>query len=232
MDSSEFKPLDAAQKQNVATWLHSYINAPHPELGRDGPICPFVEPSIRADSMVTRAVTWRAGEDERPTGALDTMVRHIHDAMDLFSSLTWPSRNATLHGLVVIFEAMPRENWWLIDEGHRVTKDAAVARGLMLGQFHPDCTAPAARNPLFPVNRGPYPTIAVRNMAFHDILFLHDRPDWFEHYRKRYDRYYTAAAKIDPHFAELYAEAVRVSETRPVTPPSVAGEGTQPPTAV
>nr|AZG02880.1 hypothetical protein [Streptomyces olivaceus] len=207
VSKSKFSPLDADLEKRVSDWLENYVNAPHPDLGRDGPICPFIEPALRADSLFTVSRDWEGAY------TLEAMVTAIEEAQDHFRSIDWPSRNTTLHGLVVVFGNLPRAGWWLIDEGHRAAKDAAVARGLMLGQFHPECEAPAARNPLFPVNRSPYPMIAIRNMAFHDILFLHDNPDWFEQYRKRYDRYYSAAARIDPRFTALFEEAVAASRS-------------------
>jgi hypothetical protein len=39
------------------------------------------------------------------------------------------------------------------DESYGALKDAAVGAGLMIGQFHPACAEPAARNPAFPVHR-------------------------------------------------------------------------------
>src|SRR5947208_11361656 len=109
------------------------------------------------------------------------------------------SSNTNLHALVVVVDGRPEDAWWLIDEGHKAAKDDIVAQGLMLGQFHPLCTEPAARNPLFPVNRAPYPLYAIRNMALHDILFLHDNPTWFHHYQKGFGHRYGSGTRMDPH---------------------------------
>jgi heptaprenyl diphosphate synthase len=203
VNTNDFAPLSVDQKAILSTWLAEYITTPHPELGRNGPVCPFVKASLQADSIITFSRQWLGGFE------LDAMVRIIKDGMKLFHSLHWPSRNATLHGLVVVFNDLSREGWWLIDEGHRATKDIAVAHGLMIGQFHPECDAPAVHNPVFPVNRGPFPMIAYRNMAFHDILFLHSNPNWFAHYRRRFGHYYSKAAKLDPLFVRLYESASR-----------------------
>ncbi|MFI6582229.1 DUF6875 domain-containing protein [Embleya sp. NPDC050493] len=210
MRKDPFVTLDAERDRELHAWLGDYIARPHAELGRDGPVCPFVEPSLRADSLIAVGHRW-----EGPPH-LPRMVRMIEDATRMFRSIDWKVRNPQLHALVVLVTDLPEDGWWLIDEGHRATKDRAVAEGLMLGQFHPDCRAPAARNPLFPVNRAPWPMIAIRNMAFHDILFLHDHPGWFANYRARYSRYYDGGARIDPRFASLYASAVRAADEHAV----------------
>ena len=188
-------------KHALNDWLDDYITMPHQALGRDGAICPFVEPSIRAKSLELVSHAWRAPQEPA------AMVRLIDDATTLFRETRWRSANRTLHALVVAITDLGEDGWWLIDEGHRLAKDDAVAKGIMLGQFHPRCRAPAARNPWFPVNRAPLPLIAIRNMAFHDVLFLHDNPRWFEHYQERFGHYFDGSRKIDPKLAELYAEA-------------------------
>ncbi|MGK5534360.1 DUF6875 domain-containing protein, partial [Streptomyces sp. URMC 129] len=193
-----FLPLTARQDQVLSAWLTDYVGAPHPRLGRDGAVCPFVRPALRAGSLRTARCRWRPGDG--PAG----MEALIHAAMDAFDGAPTVSRNAALDSLIVVFDGLERPDWWLIDEAHRTTKDAAVARGLMLGQMHPECTAPASRNPLFPVNRSPYPLIAIRPMAFHDILFLHQNPAWFEKYRTDYGHHYRSPAKVDPVFVSLF----------------------------
>lgn len=180
-----------------AEWLDEYIDAPHPDIGRDGQVCPFVAPALRADSLRLVSYLW----PEPP--ALPTMLAFIRVAIRRFIAMPWSSPNSNLHALVVAMPDLPVEGWSLIDEGHEAAKDDAVAGGIMLGQFHPRCAAPAARNPLFPVNRSPFPLFAIRHMALHDILFLHDSAQWFPHYRARFGRRY-AAGRIDPHFGALF----------------------------
>ncbi len=78
----------------------------------------------------------------------------------------------------------------------------------MIGQFHPECAAPAARNGGFPVNRAPIPLLVFRRMAVHDILFLAEDPQWFHSYRTRFAGYYDTAQVREPHLRGAYAEAL------------------------
>jgi heptaprenyl diphosphate synthase len=214
MTGAKFEALPQTLRRELRDWLADYISAPHRELGRDGSICPFVEPSVRAHSLVTVGRRWHQGD------SAGDMIEIIKESIELFELIPWKARQPNLHALVVVIADMPREDWPKIDEGHRLAKDTVVARNLMLGQFHPECPAPAARNASFRVNRAPWPLIAVRQMAFHDILFLHENPVWFDQYRRRYGHHYTPGAKIDGHFLRLYRsaeEAIGGRRDRPLT---------------
>lgn len=161
----------------VRRWLTSYITQPHHRLGRRGPVCPFVEPALDANKVSIAA--WRFGFERN----LELMSLAIERGMDCFQELVHGEDEPDLVSLIVTFPDLGRTHWHLIDDGHRAEKTLAVENGLMLGQFHPACDAPAARNPTFPVNRAPIPLIVIRHMAPHDILFLEDNPVWIDRYR-------------------------------------------------
>jgi hypothetical protein len=85
-----------------------------------------------------------------------------------------------------------------------------IENGMMLGQFHPLCPAPAARNPTFKNKISPIPLFALRHIAAHDILFLHTRPDWFERYRSLYgERYERKEFSDERGFVKIYREALQ-----------------------
>lgn len=197
----------------VNEWLGEYVEAPHPDLGRTGAVCPFVMPSRRAATLVVRSCEWTAW---RPAGAesgLARMLALIEEIVDHFERIEWAATNAMLHALLVVMPDLPHQDWHLIDDAHRQVKDEIVARGLMIGQFHPECLEPAARNPVFPVNRSPVPAFAIRNLALHDVLFLNSNRQWFEHYRAHFGPRYTG--HVDPLFRSLFDEASRRFDLEP-----------------
>lgn len=79
----------------------------------------------------------------------------------------------------------------------------------MLGQFHSRCEQGAARNPGFRVSRSPLPMLALRWMALHDVLFLHDDPHRFTTYEDRFGTVYRSGRTVDPLFTRLYQQAHR-----------------------
>jgi heptaprenyl diphosphate synthase len=183
-------------------WFTDYLCQPHSEVGRAGAVCPFVEPSMRAGSLRMQV------RELGPELTHENLVELFWESADHFQNAEWQHSNKTLHALAVVIADLPEDRLEMLDQMHATVKSAAVARGLMLGQFHPRCPEPAARNPAFPVARSPVPMIAIRNMAFHDILFLHDNPEWLRHYLARFGRRYQPDLSVDPLFLELFYDAI------------------------
>ena len=167
--------VDDPIHERVSGWLASYVTQPHPELGRRGPVCPYVAQAIASDHISLTAC--RLGRDQN----LERLTVAIDHGIDLFGELARCHERVYLFSMIMVFTDLKREHWRWIDEGHHLSKPEAVRSGLMLGQFHPQCKAPAAHNPSFWVNRAPVPLIAIRHMAPHDFLFLDD-PVWLDQY--------------------------------------------------
>src|SRR5205823_11884871 len=59
MSISLFEPathpaFDEVAHDSVLAWLDGFVLLPHPELRRDGPVCPFVGPAMRQHTLVFR----------------------------------------------------------------------------------------------------------------------------------------------------------------------------------
>jgi hypothetical protein len=112
-----------------------------------------------------------------------------------------------MHALIYVLPDLPEHSWTLLDQGHEAAKPGLAEDGLMLGQFHPHCDEPAARNSAFLVARSPIPMLAMRNMSLHDILFLDRDARTFRAYDKRFSDVYEKHAGISPLFRRLYLRA-------------------------
>jgi hypothetical protein len=187
---------------DVNDWLDNYITKPHNFLGRSGPVCPFVAPSRKANALRLRMCL--AGV----APSVNLLSETIRCALEEFDTLTWPTSNAQLWSLLLIFPDLPVESLDMLDEAHAVMKPESVRRGMMIGQFHQNCTEKAARNPEFEVSRSPVPMVAIRRMAVHDVLFLSERREWFAEYVARFtDRYRASPGSVDPVLYETYVKA-------------------------
>ncbi|CAL2058600.1 MULTISPECIES: DUF6875 domain-containing protein [Streptomyces] len=191
------KALEAADG-----WLSDYIRRPHRELGRTGPVCPFVEPAQRAGALEVRVRL------VGPTPSQTLIDEIVRCGLDEFSEFDWKAGNPNLRSLLLVLPDLPPEQLHLLDAAHTALKPEAVHRGLMIAQFHEKCREKAARNPEFEVSHAPVPMMAVRSMAIHDVLFLADRREWFEEYASRFGaRYRNSAHGIDPLLTEMYEKA-------------------------
>ncbi|MGX7825922.1 DUF6875 domain-containing protein [Actinokineospora sp. 24-640] len=184
---------------SVHEWVDEYLTRPHPEIGRTGAVCPFVGPARSAGTLVVRR--WPV----RPEAGGTELTAVIDRMTTAFRAEHWSAENAALHTLVVVLDGLA--DWAALDRAQAAAKPGLVAQGLMLGQFHPLCDERAARNPGFQVSRSPMPLLALRRMAYHDILFLHEDPEWFAAYQARFGGHYASRGHVDPLFADLYAEA-------------------------
>ncbi|MEU3606810.1 DUF6875 domain-containing protein [Streptomyces sp. NPDC035033] len=188
---------------SVDEWLDSYVTQPHEQIGRSGAVCPFVAPARRAGAVET--VVRLVG----PAAGVRLLTEVIRCGLDEFERSGRRTSNPALRSLLVVLPDLRPEAYALLDEAHARVKSESVERGLMIGQFHPDCDEPAARNPAFKVSRSPVPLVAVRAMAVHDILFLGERADWFAQYHRRFgERYRSRPAGIGPLLTTLYHKAL------------------------
>ncbi|GAA2286700.1 hypothetical protein GCM10010145_66870 [Streptomyces ruber] len=187
----------------MLAWIDGYLVQPHSGVGREGSICPFVGPSLKAHSL--RLEVWpvaaHATEDE---------LRSVVDRMaGVLTHEEWGSHNPALRSLVVVLGGLAPERHTLLDRAQAAAKPGLAARGLMLGQFHPRCDERAARNPVFRVSRCPVALLAIRHMSLHDILFLHQEPHLFACYRDRFGTSHAKNTVADPVFTQLFDDAAR-----------------------
>jgi heptaprenyl diphosphate synthase len=193
---SDPSPVDTATQ-----WFADYLCRPHPLLGRDGAVCPFVAPALKAGSVVTMERKFAADI------GIEGMVATVHDMAESFETADWPEHGEPLRALVWVLTGIPDEKLHLLDDAQGMTKTDLVRRGFILGQFYPHCPETAIRNPGFPVARAPVAMFGLRRMAFHDVLFLHSDPDWFAAYQERFGDRYTSGSVTSPALHEKYEQA-------------------------
>jgi heptaprenyl diphosphate synthase len=177
--------------------VDGFVSRPHPELGREGPVCPFVPRLVEAGTLHVEVDDSLDGKD---TAAMEERMRA---AVTAFEALPDPKRSA----LVVLFPNVVGPDVAVADRVQEALKPECVSKGLMVGQFHPLSTEPGARNPEFHANRSPIVAIAVRHMSHHDIVFLYRSPEMFREYEARYGDRYSNGGDLDPFLVDRYEAA-------------------------
>lgn len=177
--------VSARDLKKLLLWIEEYICEPQQELGRTGAVCPFVRLSFER-GMLSMAFHYEIDGSE-----VKEIKRTISDYAAKFLELPFScERVRELLALLVIFPNIPEERGGVLDVAHAEMKTWFVQRGLMLGQFHPNCPESAAHNPFFRVSISPIPLFAIRYMALHDILFLSKQEHWFAEYYSRFGSMY------------------------------------------
>jgi hypothetical protein len=198
-------PNTRATVHTVRTWVENYLTEANPNLGRDGPVCPYAGPSMRKDLMWVGRIP-----GAQPWPGFIQLV--LNDALDLL--LTLEPVEGSLSVLRVLLTALPDlRDYTLIDDLHAELKTKFVEHDAMLGQFYPGCGQPGLWNEDFHPLDAPVPMLVVRSMMGSDFPFLVDRPEWMSAYIKKF------APTLPPHVqralvGRLTADTARVDANR------------------
>ena len=153
--------------EKILTWARTYLCQPHGDLGREGPICPYVKQSL------SRGLFWLAFFSE-PNPTLSDVAEVLGRYRDLFPQLEPVSPpEAQYKAIVVSFpNLLPAYARDIIEASHVELKPEFVARGLMIGQFYERCDQPGLWNSQFRPLRSPVPLLVIRYMVRWDAPFL------------------------------------------------------------
>jgi hypothetical protein len=188
----------ATHFEQIDTWLHETIARPDPRLGRTGPVCPFVPAALNAEA-IQFSFRYDIGDDGHLREVLEEEMADFES-----ESKPLPRSGVSLESRLVVLPALGPDGWHRLDLVYESLKNTAVAGGLMAGQFHPLCEEGAIHNSGFRVSRSPVALLAIRRMAPHDVLFLHERADWFESYDRRFRSHYERGRIRDPLLRKIH----------------------------
>lgn len=159
-------------------WSSEYLIQPNSQLGRPGPVCPFVKPSIAKGKLYVGCIGGRNID-------ADLLGLAVADVFEMYGSLQGEAeRDAQLLAMVTAFPDL--RTYRVIDEVHHAWKSRFVEHGLMLGQFYPGCPKPGLWNNDFRPLNSPLPMLVVRSMMITDYPFLVSRRDWLYAYLKKF----------------------------------------------
>lgn len=166
----------------VAAWVKGYLCRPHPDLGRSGPMCPFV-PGALQKQLLFAAIYGQADVD---VAAIKSILL---EEMERFIALPPISGNdAQFKSIMVLFPNLPGEHVkGLIETAQADLQKHFVPNGLMVGEFH---SGPPDKRGLwnkdFRPLYSPVPMLVIRHMVPTDVLFLRGDPGLFREYVKIY----------------------------------------------
>jgi hypothetical protein len=203
MDNAFLSPRYLAIANETMAWAKTYLMTPNPGMSRPGlnqDVCPYVEASVANDSFYLVFHPEVNGQRDEPIQRL--MLEYI----DRFKETPpfGPSEQMR-KALLIIFAEIPPERTYVLDIAQAKIKSKFVQAGLMVGQFHQNCDDRSVHNRGFHVSISPYPLIAIRHMAIHDIIFLKDNEEWFKAYNNRYGELFREPNKLEDYTKPLVA---------------------------
>ena len=174
---------DLSALRTVADWIETFVVRPNKDLGRAGPVCPFVP------SALERKLLWLAPEQIAYRGVPD-VVQLISDYKRLLlHAQPIDGDDANYKAIVVIFTD------WSADRAKECFDDAQIQQlkrssyvddGVVLGDFHERNAGAAIRNPSFQPFKSPVPFLLMRHAVISDWMFFLDNEDWLTLWAHRF----------------------------------------------
>lgn len=165
--AEELEPM-----RQTVSWMRSFLAKPHANLGRTGPVCPFVPMSLALDTIYMTVIPHDASTQP------ETIEETVGNFRDIFLELEPKDGDDAINkSLMMLFPNVPHEQGpILIDAVQQKLKPRFTRFGLMLGEFHQLNETPGLRNADFRPLRSPICMLVIRYMVESDLPFL-ERPN-------------------------------------------------------
>jgi hypothetical protein len=178
----ELAESDLNALRAVADWIKTFVARPHQDLGRAGPVCPFVPEAWE------RKTLWLAPEQIADRSVQD-VVQLINEYKKLFlHAQPIDGDDANYKSIVVVFTDLSadRAKDFFYDVLQHLGVPSYVEDGLVLGGFYASNEGSAIYNPSFRPFTAPVPFLLVRHAVISDWKFFLDNEDWLNLWARRY----------------------------------------------
>ncbi|WP_198347981.1 DUF6875 domain-containing protein [Plantactinospora sp. KBS50] len=162
--------------REIATWAERFLTYGHPDLGRQGPVCPYTRPSLNRRLFHLTCLDRDLHDDSVPETLLG--YRDLH--RELAAELREEDRQFLT--ILIVLPRVDRSDPEPLNRLQARLKTDFVQEGLMIGQFHPECAEPGLWNRDFRPLHSPVPLLAIRHMVAFDLPFLQASQQHLEAY--------------------------------------------------
>jgi hypothetical protein len=180
--ASELAESDLAALRAVADWIKTFVATPHQDLGRAGPVCPFVPGSLE------RKTLWLAPEriaDRTVPAVVELMNGYIRR---LLEAQPTDGDDTKYKVIVVVFTDLPadRARGVFDDVLQQLAVPSYAADGILFGPFYEGNEGAAIYNSSFRPFTSPVPFLFVRLGVVSDWKFFLDNEDLFDLWARRF----------------------------------------------
>jgi hypothetical protein len=182
MRTSELPNAELAALRTVADWIRVFVAKPHPDLGRTGPVCPFVPGALN------RRTLWLAPEqvaEREPKDVVQLMEGYKTLLRDLDPQ---DGDDAGAKVIVVVFTDLSADRAQAVFDV--VLQELAVPSyadtGNLFGAFYDGNDGTALYNSSFRPFQSPVPLLFVRNGVVSDWKFLLENEEMLDLWARRF----------------------------------------------
>jgi hypothetical protein len=180
--TSELAESDLDALHAVADWIKTYVVKPHKDLGRAGPVCPFVPEALEGKTL------WLAPEQIADRDVPD-VVELINGYQRLFlDAQPTDGDDANYKVIVVVFTDLSadRAQGVFDDVLQQLAVPSYVEDGIVFGPFYEGHEGTAIYNSSFRPFQSPVPFLFVRYTVVSDWKFFLDKEDWLNLWARRF----------------------------------------------
>jgi len=178
----ELTESDLGALHAVADWIKAFVVKPHEDLGRAGPVCPFVPVSLE------RRTLWVA-----PVRIADRGVPHVVELINGYQRLFREAEptdgdDADYSVIVVVFTDLSAHRARGVFDAvlQLLAVPAYVEDGIVFGPFYEGHEGTAIYNASFRPFESPVPFLFVRRGVISDWKFFLDNEDWLNLWAHRF----------------------------------------------
>ena len=180
--TSELAESDLHALRVVIDWIKTFVVRPHKDLGRAGPVCPFVPGALE------RKTLWLAPEQIADRGVPD-VVELINGYKRLFlDAQPTEGDDANYKVIVVVFTDLSADRAQSVfdDVLEHLAVPSYVEDGIVFGAFYEGNEGTAIYNSGFRPFTAPVPFLFVRHGVISDWKFFLDNVYWLNLWARRY----------------------------------------------
>ncbi len=187
-----------------ADYITNDLTSEHPDLGRPGPVCPFIKGALQRNLLrLTACSLDEAGEDPL-TFIMDQMRQEFQNSAGSGDF----NGEEIYRSIVVLFPHLSTETGPdLIERVQKKLKFSFVDQGLMIGEFYSTCAAPGLHNPDFRPFQAPVLSLAIRYMTVFDTPFLIGDDQYIESFCRRFGE--SGRKRVDSFRRKMSGEGKR-----------------------
>jgi hypothetical protein len=180
--TTELAETDLTALRAVADWIETFIVRPHEDLGRPGPVCPFVPGALERNTL------WLSPEHAGDRSVAD-VVDLVRGYQRLFLAAAPSDGDDVIYkSIVVVFTDLPPDR--AREFFDKVLQDLAIPSyaddGFVMGGFYVGNDGAAIHNSTFRPFTSPVPFLLIRQAVISDWKFFLDNEMLFNLWVKRY----------------------------------------------